>query len=455
MNDDIQWTQSVIATYRIPLIDIEAIDLLPIHYFIDPGSNFAWPIDEELSDEKIHLYTHFGESRMETIERYLNLSKETCPLNALLSPSTTNNNISDDIGSSTDANSSSIINIDLSTSNTETNSTISTIINKKPARSSFSSFSKIIRRTFIEPFSSVKRASLKQHRQHPSCDISDGVMNNENEHIRRTSSPLLNHQTNILTIIVTNFQPKRPKTCDNMIKNYIDACMNEYRLEKNSRQMNAISVNTNENNSINKNHSEWHNEATSSQQPFVDHRYNSSIAANRYKQTTSSITNTNQKPPETSGRKLPAVPISSTSKINPAIRQPQQSSSMNENDELLPIENGQFSSHINYVQQTHKKSSPLTQSNSLEMNYNRNNYPESYVNGLSSNRTAKTNPTEELEKNRQASNALTSKLQSAFIRRQQSLGYDKNNSIQLSHDSNINNRDSIKANNNKNKNQSK
>ncbi|CAM4872963.1 unnamed protein product [Rotaria socialis] len=446
---------SKVATYRIPLIDIEAIDLLPIHYFIDPGSNFAWPIDEELSDEKIHLYTHFGESRMETIERYLNLSKETCPLNTLLSPSTTNNNnnnISDDIGSSTDANSSSIINIDLSTSNTETNSTIPTIINKKPARSSFNSFSKIIRRTFNEPFSSVRRASLKQNQQHPSSDTSDGGMNNENEHIHRASSPLLNRQTNILTIIVTNFQPKRPKTCDNMIKNYIDACMNEYRLEKNSRQMNAISVNTNENNSINNNHSEWHNEATSSQQPFVDHRYNSSITANRYKQTTSSITNTNQKPPETSGRKLPAIPISSTSKINPTIRQTRKSSSMEENDELLPIENGQFSSHINYVQQTHKKSSQLTQSNSLEMNYNRNNYPESYVNGLSSNQTAKANPTEELAKNRQASNALTSRLQAAFIRRQQSLGYDKNSSIQLSHDSNINNRDSIKENN---KNQSK
>ena len=46
----------IVAAYRIPLIDIDTVDLLPIHYFIDPGPDFIWPVDEELSDEKIYLY---------------------------------------------------------------------------------------------------------------------------------------------------------------------------------------------------------------------------------------------------------------------------------------------------------------------------------------------------------------------------------------------------------------
>ncbi|CAF2973936.1 unnamed protein product [Rotaria sp. Silwood2] len=435
------------ATYRIPLIDIDATDLLPIHYFIDPGPNFVWPVDEELSDEKIHLYTHYGESRMETLEKYLSLSKELCPLNILILPSTPNNNLHDDITLTIDNNPSSTINIDISTSTNETSSTIPTIINKKSSRPSFNSFSKIIRRTFIEPFSSVKRASLKQQRQHTNSEISDTVINNENEHIRRASSPLLDRRTNILTIIVTNFQPKRPKTCDNMIKNYIDACMNEYRLEKNSKQMNAMSVNINENNSINNNHSDWNNDLSSSsspQQPIVDHRYQSSTNTNRYKQMIPSITNTNQKLIETSGRKLPAVPISSTNKVNPLTKNIQKNHVIDDNDDLLPMENGQFSSNINYVQQTQRKPNQLTQSNSLEMSYGRHHYPESYVNGLSSNRSIKVSPAEELPTNRPTSNALSLKLQTAFLKRQQSLGYDKNINIQLTPESNINNRGSIK-----------
>ena len=184
---------------------LKAIDLLPIHYFVDPGPDFAWPIDEELSDEKIHLYTHYGgESRMETLEKYLNLSKESCPLNTLISPST-----HDDLTAITDTNNSNpspTINLDQSSSTTEPTSISTPVINKKLSRPSFNSFSKIIRRTFIEPFSSTKRSSLKhQQKQNSNLDTSDSAIINEIEHMRRVSSPLLNRRTNLLTIIVYKF----------------------------------------------------------------------------------------------------------------------------------------------------------------------------------------------------------------------------------------------------------
>jgi hypothetical protein len=104
-----------------------------------------------------------------------------------------------------------------------------------------------------------------------------------------------------------------------MIKNYIDACMNEYRLEKNRKQMNETSLNENEN----KNYSD---------------SYQQAIVSNRYQQNKTSN--------ETSGRKLPSLPINSTKSI-PKIE---------DNDDFLPIENGQFSSNINYIQQTQRKS---------------------------------------------------------------------------------------------------
>jgi hypothetical protein len=327
---------------------MDAIDLLPIHYFIDPGPDFAWPIDEELSDEKIHLYTHYGESRMETLETYLNLSKEFCLLPTLLSPSTTNSNIHDDAPSSTDTNPMSTVNLDISSSTNETISTTTPVINKKLSRPSFNSFSKIIRRTFIDPFSSAKRASLKQQRQQQQTDVSD--TSNETEHVRRASSPLLNRRTNMLTIIVTNFQPKRPKTSDNMIKNYIDACMNEYRLEKNRKQMNETSITENEN-------SDWnHHDSSSYQQPQQSTLYN------RH-QTSSSLNNTNRYPQTNSvnepsiGRKLPSIPSNSSA----AVKHVQKNNELDDNEDLLPMENGQFSSNINYIQQTQRKSNHLTQ----------------------------------------------------------------------------------------------
>src|SRR5690349_7340550 len=41
-------------------------------------------------------------------------------------------------------------------------------------------------------------------------------------------SLLVNHHTNSSTIILTNYQPKRPKISDYMIKNYIETCINQY-----------------------------------------------------------------------------------------------------------------------------------------------------------------------------------------------------------------------------------
>ena len=108
-----------------------------------------------------------------------------------------------------------------------------------------------------------------------------------------------------------------------MIKNYIDACMNEYRTEKLPKQTpETSSINENENNDL-----------SSYQQPIVYHRYHST---NRYQQNIPLTI-------ETSGRKLPSIPKTSTNKHI-------QNSDIDDNDDLLPMENGQFSSNINYVQ---------------------------------------------------------------------------------------------------------
>lgn len=322
------------VTYRIPLIDIEAIDLLPIHFFVDPGPEFAWPIDGELSDEKIHLYTNYSGSRMETLENYLNLSKEHCALNTLIpslpSPTTANTNTNNNNINSTVEEIHST-NESHSISDQPSNETIiQPVLNKKLTRPSLNSFSKIIRRTFLEPFASVKRASLKQARSNQQSNITDASTINENEQTtRRTSSPLINRRTNLLTIIVTNFQPKRPKTCDNMIKNYIDACMNEYRLEKARQQL------------------------YDSEKTDYNSMYDKPLTTNRqYTSTT---------------RKLPAIPTRT------------QTVDFDDNDDSLPNENGQFSSNINYVQATQKKTNQqLAQTCSLETSNNRS---ENHING--------------------------------------------------------------------------
>ncbi|UJR28474.1 hypothetical protein I4U23_009712 [Adineta vaga] len=305
-------------TYRIPLIDIETLDVLPIHFLIDPGLNFQWPIDEELSDDKIHLYPNYEESRMDVLEKYLNLSKEYSPMNNFNSSSSSTTTML-----STHEDQTLVGGENLDSSN-EINST-SAIPNKKLSRSSFNSFSKIIRRTFIHPFSSAKRASLKN--QHSQTSTSSIINENLNE--RRKPSPLFNRHTQILTIIVTNFQPKQPKSSDNMIKNYIDACMHEYNLEKNQKHIN----NENENN----HHSNWIDTSLSNPQLVIYHQhYPSSI--NRYQQDVIS-TDKNEK-----------LPMNSSNKSIVLTRMVSKNSDLDDTEHSQPIENGQFSTHINYVQ---------------------------------------------------------------------------------------------------------
>jgi len=148
---------------------------------------------------------------------------------------------------------------------------------------------------------------------------------------------------------------------------------NNSSTKRNRKQMNETSINENENN------------LSSYQQP----RYQQNI--------------------EISGRKLPSIPSKHT----------------DDNDDLLPMENGQFSSNINYVQ---RKSSHITQSNSLEINQNRHHYPESYVNGLSI-KPKSTHPIDSPTNRRVTSNPMPSTFQ-PFLKRQQSLGYDKNVNVQ-------------------------
>lgn len=278
---------------------------------------------------------------METLETYLNLSKEICALNTL----TSSNNVHEDMNSSID-NPTPSMNVETSITTNEISSATIPVNNKKPSRPTLNSFSKIIRRTFIEPFSSAKRASLKHQRQQAQLDTVNTSIINENEPVRRTSSPLLNRRTNLLTIIVTNFQPKRPKTSDNMIKNYIDACMNEYRLEKTRKQMNETSMHENDK-SIQ--YSDWNHNLPA--QPSMSYNRNpppppssSSNHNHRYEKSLEPI-----------GRKLPPIP---THRMNI----PSKQIEIDDNDDLQPMENGQFSSNINYVQPTsQRKGNQLTQ----------------------------------------------------------------------------------------------
>ncbi|CAF1381319.1 unnamed protein product [Adineta steineri] len=387
------------TTYRIPLIDIETLDLLPIHFLIDPGLNFQWPIDKELSDDKIHLYPNYEESRMNILEKYLNLSKEYSLLNNL-NPQVSTTIDDEQISKGDHIDSSNELN-----STTPPTTTTTSTRNKKLSRSSFNSFSKIIRRTFIHPFSLTKRTSLKN----PPNRILDSSIINENLPERRKSSPLLNRHTNILTIIVTNFQPKQPNTSDNMIKNYIDACMNEYNLAKDQKQNNEndnlqnIELSTSSNgNSISSksiNHySDWTDSSLSNPQLVVYHQHypSSSNRSSRDMITT----NSNEKLIETGSRhKL-------SNKTDILTRHTQKSCDIDDdNEDVLPIENGQFSTHINYVQ---RKSNQSTNSNNHEMINEQYHYPESHINDVS-NRSVP-----------------SQKLISTSLKRQQSSSSDKN-----------------------------
>jgi hypothetical protein len=192
-----------LVTYQIPLIDLETLELLPIHFFNDPGLNFQWPMDEELSDEKMNFHSNTQQNQMNTLEKYLNLSKEYSPLNDIL-PLSTSTTEHDDQTLRTD-----------SPNNDSSN-------HKKSSRSSLNTFSKAIRRKIFEPFSSTKRIFPKHRHQHLSV-----INENSSQQEQKQCSPLFNRHTNMLTIILTNFQPKRPKISDHMIKNYIETCINE------------------------------------------------------------------------------------------------------------------------------------------------------------------------------------------------------------------------------------
>lgn len=172
---------------------METLDLLPIHFLIDPGVNFQWPNNEELSDEKIRSYSNIQQNRMHILGQYLNLSKEYSPLNHFRSIEHENSS-----------------NKDVS-------------IEKKSSRSSLNSLSKTIRRKLLHPFSSTKRFSLKSHH----ASLVDGNV------VQQQTSSLYDSPSNILTIILVNFQPKRPEISDHMIQNYIETYTNEYH----SKQM--------------------------------------------------------------------------------------------------------------------------------------------------------------------------------------------------------------------------
>jgi len=87
------------------------------------------------------------------------------------------------------------------------------------------------------------------------------------------------------------------------------------------------------------------------------------------------------------------------------------------------------------------------------MSQGRHHYPDYYVNGVASNRPIKTNPPVDSPTNRRTPNVLPSTFQPG-LKRQQSLGYDKNVNVQRVPDSSINNRGSVKTTINNN-NQSK
>ena len=188
---------------RIPIIDLETLDLLPIHFLVDPGLNFQWPINEELSDDQILSYPNIKQTRMEILGQYLDLSKEYSPLPHDLS--TKYENRRSTIGYSTSPNNVASI-------------------ERKSSRSSLNTLSKTLRRKLLHPFSSNKRFSLKHHQT--------SLIKENNVQQQRLDSPLLNPSNNILTIILVNFQPKRPEISDRIIQNYIDTYINEYRTKQ-------------------------------------------------------------------------------------------------------------------------------------------------------------------------------------------------------------------------------
>lgn len=296
------------ASYRIPLIDISATDLLPIHFFVDPGEDFSWPIDEELSDEKIHVYTRFLQSRSEILESYLNLCEEKISIDQFR-PAEQTESVEIEQNPS----------VELSNATNETNSTINgtSVQQKKVSRSSLNSFSRILRRTFLEPFSSSKRSSFRQQSKNSNDDLVEEPTFDENEKKRRRSSPLLDCRTKMLTVVLTNFQPKRPKTSDNMIKNYIDACLAEYRIEKSKAEP---------------------EERTSI-------RSTNSTLIKTYRTHGSTTSNRNSNENDLASRIL----RQSTERKSNVVKDSKQID-LDESDDFFSSDNGQISSNVNYLQ---------------------------------------------------------------------------------------------------------
>jgi galactose-1-phosphate uridylyltransferase len=121
------------------------MDLLPIHFLVDPGLNFQWPINEELSDDQIQSCSNIKHNRMQILGQYLELSKEY-----------------------------SLLPHYFSTKYDNRRSTNVALIERKSSRSSLNTLSKTIRRKLLHPFSSTRRFSLKH--QHASL-IKDDVEN--------------------------------------------------------------------------------------------------------------------------------------------------------------------------------------------------------------------------------------------------------------------------------------
>jgi hypothetical protein len=106
---------------------------------------------------------------------------------------------------------------------------------------------------------------------------------------------------------------------------------------------------------------DWTDTSLSNPQLVVYHRHNPLSTTNRYCQETVPI-DTREKLIETKARHtLPQVPLNSSNKTAVLNRHVQNNSNINDNEDLLPIDNGQFSTNINYVQQLQRKSNYSTE----------------------------------------------------------------------------------------------
>ncbi|CAF2053223.1 unnamed protein product [Rotaria magnacalcarata] len=337
---------------------------------------------------------------MDILEKYLNLSKEYLPLNNLFPKSTKAKQ--DNRISTTNTNPSNELN--------------SPVTHKKVSRSSLNSFSKMFRRTFMEPFSSTKRAPLKHAHSHSTHRKSDQSVMNENTYEHRRSLTLLDHHTNILTIILANFQPKRPQISDNMIKNYIDTCMNDYYFEKNQKQI------QHENDNV-QNLEPLTNLNETNVSLSTMNTYDEGIISTNTSHDTSKKLNDKR-----TRRKLLQIALNSLNKTIPSTQPIEKDSSIGTS---LSRMNGHYSGNVDRVQQTQQKLNQLIQGNDLEMTN------DQYLNV-------------ELDINSTSNKLFPSqKLISSSLKRQQSLNSDKSSNNLSENNQNLNHSKSTNTNINK------